>query len=310
MWFAENGTGKIGTITTAGAITEYGVTTAGSGPVEITQAPIGLLGSNNAFTENNADKIGVMDPSGAMVNEYSVAPGSKPFGLTTDSSGSDLWFTQNCAGEIGEMTSITSGGVITEFTTATNPLSIVENVSNLNLYFTEPGGYIGVVNTPTSVPNVKEYSNGLLPGASPWGIALGSDGQMWFTDQGADAVGAFNTTTHAIVEYTAGITPGDTYPRDIASGPDGALWFTEWGANKIGRIDPATQAVTEYSIPTSNSRPYGIVEDGSYMWFTETSGNKVGKIGPIQGTVGGRRRSLAGARAHAWATVRPKPKGP
>jgi virginiamycin B lyase len=124
---------------------------------------------------------------------------------------------------------------------------------------------------------------------------------MWFTDEGSNAIGAMNTTTHAIVEYTTGLTLGDSYPRDIATGPDGALWFTEWQANKIGRIDPTTHVITEYPISTPNSKPYGIVKDPSfpYMWFTECNGNKIGSIGPIPVTSGGgsRHRGLAGTRA-------------
>jgi virginiamycin B lyase len=139
-------------------------------------------------------------------------------------------------------------------------------------------------------------------GASPWGIALGSDGQMWFTDQGLDEIGSFNTSTFVINEYSSGITPGDTYPRDIAQGPDGAMWFTEWGANKIGRIDPTTHAITEYSVPTSGAKPYGIVKDGSYMWFTECGTDKIGKIGPIQSS-GGSARHRKPFGGHASAAV-------
>jgi virginiamycin B lyase len=308
MWFAENGTSQIATISTSGVIHEYTTTTGGSGPVEVVEAPAAAFGAvNNMFTENATNKIGVMDTSGNMINEYTIpTESSEPFGLTTDSSGSDLWFTQNSSGQIGKMT---TGGAVSEFDTDSEPVSITENVSNLKLYFTEPG-YIGVVNSPTSEPVLHEYA---LPGSgSPWGIAQGSDGQMWFTDQGTDAIGSFNTSTNAIAEYSTGITQGDTYPRDIASGPDGALWFTEWGANKIGRIDPTTHAITEYpvsNVDNPNPRPYGIVKDptgAAYMWFTESTGNKIGRIGPIpnSGASSGIRRR-GSLRAHATGSVHP-----
>jgi virginiamycin B lyase len=310
MWFAENGAGKIGAVTTGGVISEFTTTTANSGPAEIVEAPNQLVEntSDYAFTENAAGKIGVMDSTGHMINEF-VVPAAGPFGLTTDSSGSDLWFTQNGGGGLGQMTSETSGGTINEFTTESYPQSIVENVSDLKLYFTEPG-YIGVVSSPSNSPTINEYSTGLPEGASPWGIAEDGNQQIWFTDQGLDAIGLFNTSNHTSTEYSSGITPGDTYPRDIALGPDGAMWFTEWGADKIGRIDPVTDVITEYPV-TTGSNPYGIVKDPSgapYMWFTLCSG-AIGKIGPIPGSgvIGGRHRAFAGAHAHASAKLHPKP---
>ena len=63
-----------------------------------------------------------------------------------------------------------------------------------------------------------------------------------------------------------------------ALGPDGNLWFTEIVGNHIGRISPSG-SISEFSIPTSNSKPYGIAKGLDHqLWFTEELGNKIGRI--------------------------------
>ena len=82
--------------------------------------------------------------------------------------------------------------------------------------------------------------------ASPADIAAGSDGNMWFTEPGANRIGRI-TPTGVVTEFSAGISRR-SLPLGIAAGPDGNLWFTETGfcseegcvgGNRIGRITPS-----------------------------------------------------------------------
>ena len=94
----------------------------------------------------------------------------------------------------------------------------------------------------------------LAAGVSPYGIALGSDGAMWFTERFTDSIGRIETdgtlgprtTLEAAAEPTA-----------MATGVDGAVWFTEQGLNRIGRLD-ADGTLTEFQVPTGNASPAGI----------------------------------------------------
>ena len=115
---------------------------------------------------------------------------------------------------------------------------------------------------------------------NPQGIATGPDGNLWFTEAGANKIGRI-TQQGTITEFPI---PTATSPDGIAAGPDGNLWFTEAGADKIGRITPQG-TVTEFPIPTANSRPDGIAvgPDGN-VWFTESHASKIGRITP-QGTI-------------------------
>ncbi len=89
---------------------------------------------------------------------------------------------------------------------------------------------------------------------TPFGIASGADVSLWFTDSDGGKVGKLATNGLA----TAYPLPAlDSHPTGIVSGPDGALWFTELvgGQNKIGRITTAGQ-ITEFPVPASTNNGY------------------------------------------------------
>ncbi|MEI6447211.1 MAG: Ig-like domain-containing protein [Actinomycetes bacterium] len=139
------------------------------------------------------------------------------------------------------------------------------------------GSSIAAPVAPPSVGTVTEYSSGITSGAGPHGIAVGPDGNIWFTERSGSRIGKI-TPAGVVTEYSTGISSG-AQPYDIAAGPDGNMWFTEYGTHKIGKITPSG-VVTEYSTGiTSNAMPAGIAAgpDGN-MWFTEVSGNRIGKI--------------------------------
>jgi RHS repeat-associated protein len=148
----------------------------------------------------------------------------------------------------------------------------------------------------------------------PHDIALGTDGNMWFTDACAHQVGKITPTgettaynfasgvclggitggpdgnmwaveecTNRIVKITTSGTvtaynlPSESHPTNIVAGPDGNLWFTDYGTSKIGKIT-TSGTITEYSLP-SYSDPYGIaVGADKNLWFTDWASKKIGKI--------------------------------
>ena len=154
--------------------------------------------------------------------------------------------------------------------------------------------------------------------SGPEGITAGPDGNLWFTELGADKIGRI-TTSGSITEFplpnpgsqpvaiasgpdgnlwftrnffdpigritTAGsITgfplPGVYSPGGITAGPDGNLWFAEGFTDEIGRITPSGSLV-EFAIPTALAQPVGIAAgpDGN-LWFTENAANMIGRITP------------------------------
>jgi len=123
--------------------------------------------------------------------------------------------------------------------------------------------------------NVPTTGGGATNTSGPNGIAVGPDGNLWFTEAIENKIGTI-TTYGTITEYI--IPTSGSVPMGIVAGPDGNLWFTENQGNKIGSIT-TSGAVTEYVIPTGGSAPAWIAAgpDGN-LWFTENQGNRVGKI--------------------------------
>jgi streptogramin lyase len=118
------------------------------------------------------------------------------------------------------------------------------------------------------------------------GIAIGPDGNIWYTDLEVIIRGPFPESVFPL-PAPLGVPIRRRLIPDIASGPDGNLWFPVWmpgQSNQIDRITPGG-VITEFAIPTPESEPAGITggPDGN-VWFTETSGNKIGKIAP-DGTI-------------------------
>jgi streptogramin lyase len=122
---------------------------------------------------------------------------------------------------------------------------------------------------------ITEFAAGISPSSGPWGITVGPDGNVWFTEASTDKIGRI-TPSGIVTEFAAGISPGSGLLA-ITAGPDGNLWFTESG--KIGRITPLG-VVTEFAA----GRPGGTLisitagPDGN-LWFTEALG-QIGRITP------------------------------
>jgi virginiamycin B lyase len=111
---------------------------------------------------------------------------------------------------------------------------------------------------------------------TPFGLALGSDGALWFTEQWwpsfVGAIGRITTDGKSKIYQLPMIGNGNfwpDFPGSIAAGRDGALWFTLNVTGMIGRITTSGK-VSYYTIPSSGHAPWDIVAgpDGA-LWFTD-----------------------------------------
>jgi streptogramin lyase len=107
-------------------------------------------------------------------------------------------------------------------------------------------GLLACASAAQSVP-IREFTTGLSATDKPRDIALGSDGNLWFTEHGSDRIGRI-TPAGVVSHFASGITSG-AGPWKIAPGPYGALWFTERDGERLGKITTAG-VVTEYDIAT------------------------------------------------------------
>lgn len=290
LWYTD--IGKIGRITTEGAITEFPLSTRGL-PQGIAAGPDGALW----FTEEGDGRIGRITTEG-MVTEFALPDDggyqAAPIGIAAGPDGA-LWFTDGNEwftdgnGKVEQIGRITTAGTVSHYPIAgtyANARAIAAG-NDGNLWFT--GRVAGVIGRITPGGVVTEFATPIPAGddraIAPNGIAAGADGNLWFTDLDMRSIGRI-TPDGVVSQYPmAGSFYGFEQPDNIAAGPDGNLWFAESGARSIGRVTPAG-AITHYALPSSGGSPQGIAAgpDGN-LWFTEfrdsDDGHYRGAIGRI-----------------------------
>jgi virginiamycin B lyase len=216
----------------------------------------------------------------SVTAEYAVpTASSRPMGIAVGAD-DGLWFTEFATSKIGELTTL--GSIPTPEpltpTAGAGPNGIASGPNSL-LWFTETNiGKVGQVTT-SSPPIITEFK--LARAARPTSITLGSDGDMWLTDPGLNAI--WRVSQKGAVGGPCAL-PANALPAGITSNPiDGALWFTESGTDQIGRL-PITQTgvcgtLTQFKIPTSKAGPGAIVSaTDNALWFIEARAKKLGRI--------------------------------
>ncbi len=155
----------------------------------------------------------------------------------------------------------------------------------------------GLAATPAAAlaPSTVYYS-APSANAGPYDIALGPDGNMWFTELNAGQIGMLDARGQVSEYAPQAPSPQLIQPNSITAGPDGELWFTVTGgdmgcpqggcasspAPAIGTLDPSDPAAIEtYPLP-STATPWAITTgpDGN-LWFTDDAGNQIWTISPI-----------------------------
>ena len=123
----------------------------------------------------------------------------------------------------------------------------------------------------------------LPTGVTAQSLALASDGNFWFIEEGSSPSKVARVTpSGTFVDFALSTVGAFGLPNiaNVVAGPDGAMWFTENGGDKIGRVTLGG-GITELAVPTAAASPSNIATgpDGN-LWFTETAGNKIGRITP------------------------------
>ena len=300
LWFTERDGNHIGRIMpgSPNTITEFDVPTTGSSPRGITAGPDGNLW----FTEYSGNKIGKITTDGVFT-EYDQDDGlsasCSPDGITAGPDG-NIWFTESATAvsKIGRVNLDHSPIDITEFapyTASSSPYGITS--ADGKLWFTENAVHkIGRM-TIGGVCGVGDEFTVPIAGSGPWGITVGPDENLWFTEctTAGNKIGRVNLDPidhHVLTPNITEFAPptASSSPRGITAGPDGNLWFAEYGGNKIGRLQYAEPSST----PTANTW----VTDGNVKAIVNANGityigGEFTQVGPVGGSMQPRNRIAA-----------------
>ena len=286
--------------------------TAGHGalPQEVTVGPDGNLWYTDEvsgvfkFSPKTLEALACSASSPAVGCEVS-ANVVAPTDIVAGADGA-LWFTQSAGGNPGDgrtyfqasIGRITTAGSYTSYRVPASAskvpgLDAITLGPNGNLWFTETAvDRIGEI-TPRAVdPAIHEFA---LPAAdrlaqgvgssitSADTIAAGPGNDIWFTEQGSNAIGVMSTSGALLSKFTLPNSNLNPTPQGITEGPDQTMWFTENAANEVASIT-AQGKITVYALPGAASGPASIVygPDGN-LWFTDNTG--VASIDPSTGKV-------------------------
>ena len=206
-----------------------------------------------------------------------------------------LWFTQSNGGNPRDGNSyfqasvgrITSSGAYSSYPVPASARSVpgldaITVGPNGNLWFTETAvDRIGEITPRAASPAIHEFSlpagDRLAQGVgssitSADTIAIGPGNDIWFTEQGSNAIGVMSTSGTLLEKFTVPDSNQNPTPLGITKGTDDTMWFTETTANQVASIT-AGGTITLHPLPTAADGPESIVygPDGN-LCFTEDTG--------------------------------------
>jgi virginiamycin B lyase len=233
-----------------------------------------------ALSSQSSIALDGVDPFGEVpAYRYKLPTHGAQAGYVAVGSDGATWFTEFNEPKIGRVDPL---GNITEYAIPSGNYGVeIAAGQSGTLWFTETvptgGPNPAAVGSVSTSGSVAEYPVPNAASAQLQGIALGSNGDMWFVDSGNDAIG--NITPTGLITMHGGIHLG-AFPFDITPGPaaDHDLWFTEYDLGRIGRITIGG-TVTEFFLPSSSAFPRGIVlgSDGN-LWIAESATFKIARM--------------------------------
>lgn len=241
---------------------QWVVPTPSSGPWDIAIDHNGKIW----FTEHYSNKIGKFDPTTQTFTEIATpATNSVPYGITVDGA-NNIWFTENSSAValIGEYT---AGGVLKEYkirNSQANGLTphLITVAPGGNIWWSE--GFvamIGELNVAKAVPGtnngVTEYhypTSCSTCGSHTSGIAVDSNGLVWFDDSLQNIFGSFPDSGQG--SFSVYATPTQNgHPHDgLNVDSQNRVWFDEEFANKVAKA-VQTGVPVPTTTPTSPPSP-------------------------------------------------------
>jgi virginiamycin B lyase len=262
-WFTlgtENVPSKIGRITPAGVITEFGPACATCIVTDIIQGPNDVL-----YYTSNDPILGRITTSGTILDPIQI-PNSTAVAGDLAVHGNEIWFTDFNNDSLWRYN--VDSGQFTQFNVP-EPHDAVVDAAGF-VWFTapsEPG--IGRLDPATGAFTVTQTN------LIPWQLTIAADGDIWFTSRFVpQGVGRLVPATGEVTEFPL----TNVGPEGIAASPDGTVWFTQTTKGNIARITDAG-VITEGKV-VKNSEPFGITvaPNNGDPWYTMFEANKIATL--------------------------------
>ena len=138
-----------------------------------------------------------------------------------------------------------------------------------------------------TVPDPGSPGKTLTLPSAPNDLVLDKQGNIWFTELNANALGRLNIQSGQTQQYslTTTKTTQSLNPYGITIDPQGNIWFTEASTNHIGRLDPKTGQISYFSMQGSSTPLMEIAADAhGIIWATSFSSGLLLSFNPKTAT--------------------------
>ncbi len=147
--------------------------------------------------------------------------------------------------------------------------------------------------TTTGTVTITEHTSNSNPGApNPHMLAIGVAGNIWYSEQGSDLIGQYNTTNGITKQFSVASnicpTPGaaptttpcqNTYIDGIAIDGNGTVWFDETQTAQIGSLNPITGVVNLFPLEAGTGPGDGLSIDPLHnIWVSMSFSNQLGEL--------------------------------
>jgi streptogramin lyase len=125
-----------------------------------------------------------------------------------------------------------------------------------------------------TVPDPGDFRKTLTLPSAPNDLALDQQGNVWFTELNAGALGQLDIQSGLIQQHPLSVKKSaqTLNPYGITIDQRGYVWFTEASASHLGRLDPTTGIVNYFTMQGSTTPLMEIAADAyGIIWATSFS---------------------------------------
>ncbi len=233
IWFTGNFKGYIGKLDTrTGAVTEYKIADPkGDDPHTPVFDSHGMLW----FTLQVSNMVGKLDPHSGKMELKKIQTGdARPYGIAINSKGVPFFceFGTNKMAKIDPQTMEVTEYKLPE---GVRPRRLAIDASD-RVYFTDyAGGNLGRLDPAPGA--VKMWASPGGSGSAPYGIAITTDGMVWYSESGVkpNTIIEFDPKTEKFAR--ANIPSGGGTVRNMAATADGRVYIACSGVDRVGVVE-------------------------------------------------------------------------
>lgn len=272
VWYTAQDSGRLGRVDPkTGQIREFVMPSNASRP----HTPIAHRDAI-WFTAQSNSTYGRFDPKTSKTQVWNVPSGSRPYGIIPAPDGS-LWIALFGTNALARVDPTDGSNKIFRLpSTTARPRRIAATADGLIWYTDYSRGYLGQLDPGTG--KVQEWRS---PAPRPYGIAVGTDGRIWFN--ATDVMVAFDPGTAKMSPIPVP-TRGAVVRHMISDDVRGRLWLALSGTQRLGciQLDPPV-AFFGTACPGSSGTPEFAITGSSRIGRTATfaAGNTAAPAGVL-----------------------------